>query len=160
MNRITIVTSLIVGYAYIIELFIAWYSGVQWERYCYFNRMFGPYGWAYWLTVACNVVAPQLLWFKAIRRSALRMYPIVLLINVGMWFERFVIVVVSLHRDFLPSSWGMYWPTKIDLGLLAGSFGVFVTLMLLFCRFLPAISAPDLKVVAQGPRPGPGGGHG
>ena len=102
---------------------------------------------------------PQLLWFKKIRRNALLMYPIVLLINVGMWFERFVIVVVSLHRDFLPSSWGTYWPTKIDLGLLAGSFGVFLTLILLFCRFLPTISLADIKAVAPGAQPRRGGNH-
>ena len=160
MNRITIVTSLIIGYAYVVELFIAWYSGVQWERYCFYNRMFGPYAWSYWLMVSCNVLFPQLLWFKTIRRNALLMYPIVLLINVGMWFERFVIVVVSLHRDFLPSSWGMYWPTKIDVGLLAGSFGVFLTLMLLFCRFLPTISLADVKAMAPGAQPKQGGSHG
>ncbi len=160
MNRIVIVTSLIVGYAYAIELFIAWYSGVQWERFAFINRIGGPYGWAYWTMVSCNVLFPQLFWFRRIRRSALLMYPLVILINVGMWFERFVIVVTSLHRDFLPSSWGMYWPTKIDVGLLVGSFGIFLTFMLLFCRFLPTISVAEVKAVSPGAQPGHGGGHG
>ena len=159
MNRIVIVTSLIIGYAYVVELFIAWYSGVQWERYCFINRMFGPYAWSYWMMVGCNVVVPQLLWIRGIRRNTLLMYPIVILINVGMWIERFVIVVVSLHRDFLPSSWGMYWPTKIDVGLLVGSFGLFLTMMLLFCRFLPTISIADLKAVSPGAQPSRGGAH-
>ncbi len=147
MNKIIIATSLMVGYAYAIELFIAWYGGGAYERYAFLNRAMGPYAWAYWTMVCCNVVVPQLLWFKKIRRSALLMYPIVLLVNVGMWFERFVIVVTSLHRDFLPSSWDYYKPTLIDVGLLVGSFGIFLTLMLLFCRFLPTIAATELKVV-------------
>ncbi len=147
MNKIIIATSLMVGYAYAIELFMAWYSGAAYERYAYLNRAMGPYAWAYWIMVACNVLVPQLLWFKRVRRTALLMYPVVLLVNVGMWFERFVIIVTSLHRDFLPSSWGSFTPTLIDMGLLVGSFGVFLTLMLLFCRFLPTMAATELKVV-------------
>jgi molybdopterin-containing oxidoreductase family membrane subunit len=157
MNRIVIVTSLMVGYAYAMELFIAWYSGVAYERYMFLNRALGPYAWAYWIMVVCNVVAPQLLWFKKIRRSVLLMYPIVVLINVGMWFERFVIVVTSLHRDYLPSSWDMFVPTWIDAGLLIGSFGLFLTLMLLFCRFLPTISTTELKAVMPKAQPAPRG---
>ena len=160
MNRIVIVTSLIVGYAYAMELFIAWYGGVQWERYAFMNRIAGPYAWAYWTMISCNVVFPQLLWFRKIRRNVLLMYPIVILINVGMWFERFVIVVISLHRDFVPSNWGMYCPTRIDVGLLVGSFGLFLTLMLLFCRFLPTISVAEVKAVSPGAQPRHGGGHG
>jgi molybdopterin-containing oxidoreductase family membrane subunit len=158
MNKIIIATSLMVGYAYAIELFIAWYGGVAYERYAFLNRALGPYAWAYWTMVCCNVVVPQLLWFKKIRRTALLMYPIVLLVNVGMWFERFVIVVTSLHRDFLPSSWDYYKPTLIDVGLLVVSFGIFLTLMLLFCRLLPTIAATELKVVLS-ESSGHGGKH-
>ncbi|MGD2109162.1 MAG: polysulfide reductase NrfD [Phycisphaerae bacterium] len=158
MNKIIIATSLMVGYAYAIELFIAWYSGAAFEQYAFMNRALGPYAWAYWTMVSCNVLVPQLLWFKKIRRTALLMYPVVLLVNVGMWFERFVIVVTSLHRDFLPSSWDYYKPTLIDVGLLAGSFGIFLTLMLLFCRFLPTIAATELKVVLSESQ-SHGGGH-
>ena len=149
MNKIIVATSMMVGYAYAIELFIAWYGGVAVEQYAFMNRALGPYAWAYWTMVCCNVVVPQLLWFKKIRRSVMYMYPIVLLVNVGMWFERFVIVVTSLHRDFLPSSWDHYAPTWTDIGLFVGSFGIFLTLMLLFCRFLPTIAATELKVIAS-----------
>ncbi|MHC4697781.1 MAG: NrfD/PsrC family molybdoenzyme membrane anchor subunit [Planctomycetota bacterium] len=158
MNKIIIATSLMVGYAYAVELFIAWYGGVAYERYAFLNRAMGPYAWAYWTMVCCNVVVPQLLWFKKIRRTVLLMYPIVLLVNVGMWFERFVIVVTSLHRDFLPSNWDYYRPTLIDVGLLVGSFGIFLTLMLLFCRLLPTIAATELKVILS-ESTGDGGKH-
>jgi molybdopterin-containing oxidoreductase family membrane subunit len=159
MNKIIIVTSMMVGYAYAMEFFIAWYSGVAYERFVFLNRAMGPYAWAYWIMVTCNVIVPQLLWFKKIRRTVLLMYPIVLLVNVGMWFERFVIVVTSLHRDFLPSSWDYFRPTMVDVGLLAGSFGLFLTLMLLFCRFLPTIATSELKAVAPGAQPSHGGSH-
>jgi molybdopterin-containing oxidoreductase family membrane subunit len=128
MNKIIIATSMMVGYAYAVELFMAWYGGVAMEKYAFMNRALGPYAWAYWTMVLCNVVAPQFLWIRKVRRSALLMYPIVILINVGMWFERFVIVVTSLHRDYLPSSWDHFTPTWIDAGLLAGSVGIFLTL--------------------------------
>lgn len=147
MNKIIIATSLMVGYSYAMEFFMAWYSGVAYERYVFLNRALGPYAWAYWTMAICNVCVPQLLWFRRIRRSAFLMYPVVILVNVGMWFERFVIVVTSLHRDFLPSSWDYFRPTWVDVGLLVGSFGLFLTLMLLFCRFLPTIAATELKVV-------------
>lgn len=160
MNKIVIVTSLMVGYAYAMELFMAWYSGLSYERFAFANRAAGPYAWAYWIMIFCNVVSPQLLWFRRIRRSALLMYPIVILINVGMWFERFVIIVTSLHRDYLPSSWDYFKPTWVDLGLLAGSFGLFLTLVLLFCRFLPTISIAEVKAVLPGSQPSHGGGHG
>jgi Ni/Fe-hydrogenase subunit HybB-like protein len=159
MNKIVIATSMMVGYAYSMELFTAWYSGAVYERFAFMNRALGPYAWAYWTMVSCNVIVPQFLWIKKIRRSALLMYPIVLLINVGMWFERFVIVVTSLHRDYLPSSWDYYRPTRIDVGLLAGSFGIFLTLMLLFCRFLPTIAAAELKGVHPHAQAAHGGQH-
>jgi molybdopterin-containing oxidoreductase family membrane subunit len=160
MNKIIIATSLMVGYAYAVELFMAWYGGVATERFAFMNRALGPYAWAYWTMVLCNVAAPQLLWFRRIRRSALLMYPIVILVNVGMWFERFVIVVTSLHRDYLPSSWDYFRPTWIDAGLLAGSIGLFLTLMLLFCRFLPTISTAELKAVMPAAQPAHGEHHG
>ncbi len=147
MNKIIIATSLMVGYSYAMEFFMAWYSGAAYERYVFLNRALGPYAWAYWTMVTCNVFVPQLLWFKKFRRSVLLMYPVVILVNVGMWFERFVIVVTSLHRDFLPSSWDYFKPTWVDVGLLVGSFGLFLTMLLLFCRFLPTIAATELKVV-------------
>jgi molybdopterin-containing oxidoreductase family membrane subunit len=147
MNKIIIATSLMVGYSYAMEFFMAWYSGAAYERYVFINRALGPYAWAYWTMVICNVYVPQLLWFKKFRRSVLLMYPVVILVNVGMWFERFVIVVTSLHRDFLPSSWDYFKPTLVDVGLFVGSIGLFLTLMLLFCRFLPTLAATELKVV-------------
>jgi Ni/Fe-hydrogenase subunit HybB-like protein len=147
MNKIIIATSLMVGYSYAMELFTAWYSGMLYERFVFLNRAFGPYAWAYWTMTICNVVVPQFLWIRKVRRSALLMYPIVILVNVGMWFERFVIVVTSLHRDFLPSSWDYFIPSWIDIGLFTGSVGIFLTLVLLFCRFLPTIAATEVKVV-------------
>jgi len=159
MNRIIIATSLMVGYAYLIEFFIAWYSGVAYERYVFLNRAFGPYAWAYWTMVIGNVVVPQLLWFKKIRRSMLLLYPVVLLVNVGMWFERFVIIVTSLHRDFLPSSWDNFYPTWVDAGLFFGSIGLFLTLVLLFCRFLPTVSVAETKAVLPGAHPHHHGGQ-
>ena len=156
MNKIIIVTSLIVGYAYGMELFTAWYSGVDAERYAFLNRAFGPYAWAYWTMVGCNVLVPQLLWIRKVRRSVWLMYPVVILVNVGMWFERFVIIVTSLHRDYLPSSWGMFKPTLVDGGLLLGSFGIFLTLMLLFCRFLPTVATSEMKALLPGAQPNRG----
>ena len=155
MNRIIIATSLMVGYAYMIEFFIAWYGGVAYERYVFLNRAFGHYAWAYWTMVICNVVIPQLLWFPKIRRSMILLYPVVLLVNVGMWFERFVIIVTSLHRDFLPSSWDNFTPTWVDAGLFVGSIGLFLTLVLLFCRFLPAVSLAETKAILPGAHPHP-----
>jgi molybdopterin-containing oxidoreductase family membrane subunit len=160
MNKVIITTSLMVGYAYAMELFTAWYSGVMYERFVFLNRAIGPFAWAYWTMVICNVFVPQLLWFKKIRRSAMLMFPIVILVNVGMWFERFVIVVTSLHRDFLPSAWDYFSPTWVDVSLFVGSIGLFLTLMLLFCRFLPTIAAAESKAVIPGAQPSNGGHHG
>ncbi len=158
MNKILIATGLMVGYAYATEFFIAWYSGVAYERFVFLNRALGPYAWAYWTMVSCNVLAPQLFWFRFFRRTPWLMLPIVLLVNVGMWFERFVIVVTSLHRDYLPSSWDYYTPTWVDWGLLIGSFGFFFTLLLLFCRLAPTIAVAELKNAL--PHAQPGHGHG
>ena len=147
MNKIILATGCMVGFAYAIEFFIAWYSGNPGERFVFQNRAFGPYAWAYWIMVSCNVLAPQLFWFKKIRTHAWAMVGVAILVNVGMWFERFVIVVTSLSRDFLPSSWGYFKPTLIDVLTFAGSFGLFFTLFLLFCRYLPMIAMAEVKTV-------------
>ncbi len=147
MNKIILATGSIVAYAYAIELFIAWYSGNAYERFAFLNRAIGPYMWAYWIMISCNVFVPQLFWFKKFRTSVPLMLIVCLLVNVGMWFERFVIIVTSLSRDFLPSSWGMYKPTWVEIGMLIGSFGLFMTLFLLFCRFLPMVAMAEVKGV-------------
>jgi Ni/Fe-hydrogenase subunit HybB-like protein len=159
MNKIILATGMMVGYAYGMEYFIAWYSGVQFEQFVFINRAFGPYAWAYWIMVSCNVIFPQLFWFRKIRRSIPAMFVIVILVNVGMWFERFVIIVSSLHRDFLPSSWGYFTPTLVDLGILMGSFGLFFTLVLLFAKTLPVVSMAEVKAVNPGSQPTHHGGH-
>lgn len=147
MAKIIILTGGIVGLAYATEFFIAWYSGSEIERFTFINRAFGPYAWAYWIMVSCNVLSPQLLWFKKLRTSALALFVLSLVINVGMWFERFVIIVTSLHRDFLPSSWAMYTPTMVEVGTMVGAFGLFFTLFLLFSRLLPMVAISELKGV-------------
>ena len=147
MCKVIIVTGGIVGLAYGTEFFTAWYSGNPYERFTFVNRALGPYAWAYWTMVSCNVLVPQAFWVKRVRTSPWAIFALSLLINVGMWFERFVIVVTSLHRDFLPSSWSMYRPTFIEVGTLIGSFGLFLTLFLIFCRLLPMISIGEVKGV-------------
>jgi molybdopterin-containing oxidoreductase family membrane subunit len=147
MNKIMLVTGSMVGYSYLIEFFTAWYSGNGYEAFTFINRAFGPYAWAYWIMITCNVLVPQLFWSKKIRTSIPLMFVISLLINVGMWFERFVIVVTSLARDYLPSSWDYYSPTIYDVGIFVGSVGLFFTLFLLFLRFLPMISMSEVKSV-------------
>ena len=147
MNKLILGTSLLVGYAYGIEWFISWYSGNAFEAFAQLNRALGPYAWAYWLMVACNVLIPQLFWIQRIRTSLWLMWIIAALVNVGMWFERFVIIVVSLSRGYLPSGWGTYRPTAIDVMMLAGSFGLFLTLFLLFCRYLPMVAMAEVKGV-------------
>jgi molybdopterin-containing oxidoreductase family membrane subunit len=144
MNMIMLVTGMMVGYAYSMEFFIAWYSGNIYEVFAFVNRATGPYAWAYWTMVSCNVLVPQLFWFKKLRTSIPVMFVASILINVGMWFERFVIVV-SLSRDFLPSSWDYYSPTIWDITTFVGSFGLFFTLFLLFTRFLPVVAMAEVK---------------
>jgi len=145
MNKIIMTTGMMVGYAYASEFFIAWYSGNDYERYIFLNRALGPYAWAYWIMVSCNVIIPQLFWFRKIRRSILVMFIISIFVNIGMWFERFVIIVTSLHRDFLPSSWGMYDFTVYDFFFVFGSFGFFLTLFLLFLRTIPMVAMAEVK---------------
>jgi Ni/Fe-hydrogenase subunit HybB-like protein len=147
MNKIILVTGSMVGYAYAMEFFVAWYSGNEYESFAFINRAFGPYAWAYWTMVICNVVTPQLFWFKKLRTSITVSFIVAALVNVGMWFERFVITVTSLNRDFLPSSWHYYSPRIFEPLFLLGSFGLFFTLFFLFIRFLPAIAIAEVKSV-------------
>jgi molybdopterin-containing oxidoreductase family membrane subunit len=151
MNKIIVATGLMVGTAYGIELFIAWYSNVEVEQFAFLNRTRGHYAWAYWIMVTCNVVVPQLFWFKKVRTHPWLMVLVCIGVNIGMWFERFVIVITSLNRDFLPSSWGYFTPTWVDVGMLVGSFGLFCTLFLLFCRYLPTVAIAEVKLVAPAP---------
>ena len=147
MNKIIMATGMMVGYAYACEFFIAWYSGNPFERFTFINRAFGPYWWAYWTMTCCNVLIPQIFWWKKMRRNIGVMFVVSLFVNIGMWFERFVITVTSLHRDFLPSNWKYYTPTWFDWGITVGSFGWFFIWFLLFCRLLPAIAMAEVKGV-------------
>jgi molybdopterin-containing oxidoreductase family membrane subunit len=146
VNKIMLLTGMMVGYAYATEFFIAWYSANPVEGFTFINRAFGPYWWAYWIMVSCNVLVPQIFWFRKLRRNIPVMFVASILVNIGMWFERFVIVM-SLHRGYLPSAWGYYRPTWVDLCTLAGSFGLFFTFFLLFLRFLPMIAMFEVKGV-------------
>lgn len=156
MNKIILLTGTMVGYAYTMEFFISWYSGVPTEVFTFVNRAFGDYAWAYWIMFSCNVFIPQLFWFKKIRRTIPFMFVIAVFVNVGMWFERFVITVTSLSKDFLPSSWAYFKPTIVDGALLLGSFGLFFTLVLLFTKSLPVISIAEVKGVVDGSQPSHG----
>jgi hypothetical protein len=149
MNIVIIVTGSIVGIAYITEFFVAWYSGVPAEQYAFFNRMQGPYWWAYWSMKTCNVISPQLFWVKKIRTSIAATFIISIIVNIGMWFERFVIIVTSLHRDFLPSSWAMFYPTVYDMGVYLFTFGLFFTAFFLFAKFFPVINMAEVKSIIK-----------
>jgi molybdopterin-containing oxidoreductase family membrane subunit len=149
MNIVIIITGSIVGVAYITEFFIAWYSGVEAEFYAFYNRATGPYLWAYWSMMTCNVISPQLFWFKKIRTSIVLTFALSIVVNIGMWFERFVIIVTSLHRDYLPSSWAMFYPTLTDVGIYMFSFGLFFTLFFLFAKFFPVINMAEIKSVLK-----------
>jgi molybdopterin-containing oxidoreductase family membrane subunit len=149
MNKVIILTGSIVGIAYTTEFFIAWYSQVEYEQYAFINRATGPYWWAYWSMMTCNVITPQLFWFRKIRRSLLATFIISIFVNIGMWFERFVIIVTSLHRDYLPSSWAMFSPTIIDVGVYVGTIGLFFTLFLLFAKFFPVVNMAEVKAILK-----------
>lgn len=153
MNQIILVTGSIVAYSYFMEFFISWYSGNQFEFFGFMNKALGNYAISFWVMVACNVVFPQLFWFKKIRTTIPFMFIIGVLVNVGMWMERFVIIVVSLARDYLPSSWHMFYPTIYDFGVLILSFGLFFTLILLFVRALPVVSISEVKAHVNGAQP-------
>jgi Ni/Fe-hydrogenase subunit HybB-like protein len=147
MGKVILATGSIVGYAYGMEFFIAWYGGNPYEKYAFMNRAFGPYWWSYWAMITCNVITPHLFWFKKVRQNMVLVWIIAAFVNVGMWFERFVIIVTSLHRDYMPSAWGYFRPTYVDVLTFVGSFGLFCTLFLLFMRFLPVIAIAEVKGV-------------
>jgi Ni/Fe-hydrogenase subunit HybB-like protein len=162
MAKILLATGMMVGFAYGMEFFIAWYSANQYEAYIFAEvRARGPYAWAYWTMIFCNVVSPQVFWMRWARQSVPVVFIVSFLVTIGMWFERFVIIVTSLHRAFLPGEWHMFWPTAVDIGIFVGSFGVFLTLFLLFLRFLPVFAMAEVKAVL--PQASPhhhGNGHG
>jgi len=149
MAKVMLATGLIVAYGYMMESFMAWYSGNQYDQYMMTNRMRGPYAPVYWALIACNVVVPQLLWSRRIRNSVLALFVVAMFVNAGMWLERFIIVVTSLHRDFIPSSWGMYYPTIWDWATFLGTIGLFLTLMFLFVRVLPVISIFEMRELVE-----------
>jgi len=157
MCKITLATGTIVGYAYAMEFFIAWYSTNPYEGFTFINRAFGNYAWAYWIMISCNVITPQFFWFKSVRRNTTMVWVLSIFVNVGMWFERFVIIVTSLARDFLPSSWGYYSPSIVEIFTFFGTFGVFSVLFLLFIRFLPIMPMAEIKAVT--PQADVHGGH-
>jgi molybdopterin-containing oxidoreductase family membrane subunit len=147
MCKILLATGMMVGYAYAIEFFISWYSGNPVEGFVFVNRAFGPYAWAYWTMVICNVVTPQVFWSRRARSNPWIIFGVALCVNIGMWFERFVIIVTTLSRDFLPSSWGSYSPTWVEILTLIGSFGLFFTLFLVFLRYLPMVAMAEVKAI-------------
>ncbi len=149
MNIVIMITGSIVGVAYITELFVAWYSGVEYEQYAFLNRATGPYWWAYWSMMTFNVFSPQFMWFKKLRTSIIFSFVISIVVNIGMWFERFVIIVTSLHRDYLPSSWTMFSPTFVDIGIFIGTIGFFFVLFLLYARTFPVIAQAEVKTILK-----------
>jgi Ni/Fe-hydrogenase subunit HybB-like protein len=149
MNIVIIVTGSIVGVAYLTELFVAWYSGVEWEQYAFLNRATGPLAWSYWIMMSCNVFSPQFFWFKKLRTSIAFTFVISIVINIGMWFERFVIIVPTLCRTYLPSTWNTYTPSFIDVGIFVGTIGMFFTLFLLYSRTFPVIAQAELKSILK-----------
>jgi Ni/Fe-hydrogenase subunit HybB-like protein len=161
MNKIILTCSCLMGYAYLMEGWTAWYSMNEYIHHTFWVYIAGTYWWAGWLTITCNIVIPQLFWVRRFRRSYPVMIFVAVAVTIGMWFERFVIIVSSLHQDFMPSAWYIYKPTIVDLGILAGSFGLFFTLVLLFARVLPVIATTEMKAVLPGAQPRHGGGtHG
>jgi molybdopterin-containing oxidoreductase family membrane subunit len=151
MNMIIMATGTMVGYAYLTELFTAWYSENPYERYVFWNRATGHYAWAFWTMMTCNAIIPQIFWIKKVRRSIVVMFIVSIFVNIGMWFERFNIIVTSLHNDFIPANWEIFKPTIFDFGWTVGAFGLFFTLFLLFCRVAPTIAIAEMKGVLPNP---------
>jgi len=147
MGKVMLTTGLIVAYGYGMEVFMAWYSASHWEFFMMWNRMFGIMGWSYWVLITCNIALPQLLWLRSLRVNPARLFIMSLIVNTGMWFERFVIVVTSLYRDFLPSSWGTYRATRWDYATFVGTLGLFTALFFLFVRLLPMIPMSELRLM-------------
>jgi molybdopterin-containing oxidoreductase family membrane subunit len=152
MAKVMLATGMIVAYGYMMEIFMAWYSASAFEQAVVANRMTGPYATLYWGLILTNVLLPQALWFRRVRSNVLLLFLVAMSVNIGMWLERFVIVVTSLHRDFLPSSWGMYYPTLWDWATFIGSIGLFLTLLFLFIRFLPVISIFEMRQILPEPQ--------
>ncbi len=150
MAKVMLATGLIVGYGYMMEAFMAWYSGNPNEKFLVWNRMHGPYAALYWSLIVCNILLPQLLWLERFRRRPVLLWFMAIIVNIGMWLERYVIVVISLHRDFLPSSWGSYTPTRYDWGTYVGTIGLFLALLFLFIRVLPMISIFEMRTLVRG----------
>jgi len=166
MAKIILLTGMMVGFAYGMEFFIAWYGGNEYEVFAFTNNrakptwLFddgAPYWWAYWAMISCNVISPQVFWFRKLRQNPLAVWVVAFFVTIGMWFERFVIIVTGLHRSFLPGEWGMFFPTWTDIGIFVGSIGIFTTLFLLFIKFLPTFAIAELKAVMPAADPhGPG----
>jgi Ni/Fe-hydrogenase subunit HybB-like protein len=156
MAKVMLATGLIVAYGYMMETFMAFYGGNQFERAMVLNRMTGPYKFVYWSLILCNIAIPQFLWSSKVRSRVPALFAVALVVNVGMWLERFVIVVISLHRDFMPSSWGMYYPTRWDWATFIGTMGLFLTLFYLFIRFLPMISISEMRTLVKETQEGKG----
>jgi molybdopterin-containing oxidoreductase family membrane subunit len=164
MCKVLLATGSMVGYAYGMEFFIAWYGGNPYELYAFQNRAFGPYWWSYWAMISCNVISPHFFWFKKLRTNLWFVFAISIVVNIGMWFERFVIIVTSLHRDYLPANWAYFTPTWVDIWTYIGTMGLFMTLFLLFVRFLPLINIAEVKAITPQADPhhklgGATGGH-
>jgi hypothetical protein len=155
MAKVMLATGLIVAYGYFMEAFIAWYSGNRFELYTFKNRAFGPMGYFYWMLITCNIALPQLLWLRKFRSSPVLLWIMSIIVNIGMWLERFVIVVTSLHRDFLPSSWGTYKATRWDYATYIGTLGFFTMAFLLFIRVLPMISIFEVRALLPQARVNP-----
>jgi molybdopterin-containing oxidoreductase family membrane subunit len=149
MNKIILVTGSVVGVAYITEFFIAYYSGGEYEQYTFLNRFIGPYWWAACMMYGCNVLMTQMMWSKKVRTNIPISWVLSIIVNIGMWFERFVIIVTSLHRDYIPSSWAMFYPTWIDVGVFVGSIGIFFTMFLLFIRVMPSVAIAEVKLLLK-----------
>jgi len=147
MCKILLATGSMVGLAYATEFFIAWYSGNLFEKFTFINRAFGPFWWAYFAMIFCNVAIPQLFWLKKVRTNPVLVFVLCIFVNIGMWFERFVIIATSLARSFLPAQWSYYNPTRYDVGLFVGTIGLFFTLFLLFFRYVPVIAISEVKGV-------------
>src|SRR4029450_9803485 len=148
MARFILLTSLIVGYSYVMEFFVAWYSGVEAERTSFWLRAFGPYWFSPWTMIICNTVIPQVFWFKRLRTHIPTLFVVSTFVNIGMWFERYVIIITSLGREYDPAVWGLYTPTWVELSILAGSFGFFSTLFIIFLKIFPVIAISEVKELA------------
>jgi molybdopterin-containing oxidoreductase family membrane subunit len=150
MNKVIVLTGSVVGCAYLTELFMAWYAAVPYEFATFYKyRAAGPLGWSYWIMMTCNVITPQVFWFSKMRRNVLVTFVMSIIVNIGMWFERFVIICTSLYRDYLPSSWAYYRPSWPEVGFYMGTFGLFFTCFFLFAKYFPVIAVAEIKHVLK-----------